>query len=120
MRSLLQTVITAFARFIPTTKTLKSPARLSKGRTFIANLDNCLANMSATMMVGDVVEFSGDGWQLVNVPEEFEQVFAEGWGFKAVASRTNYPFANFMFMGTGGRFVTYSIVVYAKDGSDAS
>lgn len=120
MRSLLQMVITAFARFIPTTKTLKSPAKLFEGRTIVVDLDNCLANMSATVMVGDVVEFGGDNWQLVNVPEEFEQVFAGGRGFKAQTSRISYPFANFMFMGTGGRFVTYSIVVYPKEGSDAS
>ena len=126
MGSLLQTVITAFARFIPTTKTLKSPVKLYEDDMGSLNTlvtlteelscypSNLPSNVALTMKIGDAINFVDDGdCALFYSPQGFTQVeFDGGWAFVATTQNTTYPSAYFMFAGSGGRFVTYSVVVY--------
>ena len=129
MRSLLQTVITGFVRFIRTTKTLKSPAKLYEGDMGSLNTlvtiteelscypSNLPSNVALTMKIGDALNFVDDGdcALVYSPPEGFLPVeFDGGWAFIATAENVTYPYAYFMFAGSGGRFVTYSVVVYSS------
>lgn len=72
------------------------------------------ADIALTMKIGDAINFVDDGdCALFYSPPGFTQVeFDGGWAFVATTQNTTYPYAYFMFAGSGGRFVTYSVVVY--------
>ena len=75
------------------------------------------SNISFVMHVGDDVNFipvSGP-CVLYFVPPTgfFPNTFTGGWSFKAVLPNVSFPYYSIMFTGSGGRIVTYSIVVYS-------
>jgi len=74
------------------------------------------SDITFNMHVGDDVNFiPADGnCVLYYVPPSgfFPNTFKGGWSFKAVLPNTSFPYYYIIFTGSGGRIITYSVVIY--------